>query len=59
MKGGEMMTEKVIEMIKFMWMYGSDGWEEALKTGLVISLHKKGDRDNPNNFKGSCTAMYG
>ena len=52
MKGGESMKGKMIEMIQFMWMNGSDKWEEGLKTGLVIPLHKKGDRDNPNNFRG-------
>ena len=35
-----------------MWMNGSDRWEEELKTRLVIPLHKKGDRNNPNNFSG-------
>ena len=29
-----------------------DRWEEGLKTGLVIPLHKKGDRDNANNYRG-------
>ena len=51
-QGGGMLTEKVIEMIQFMWRYGSDRWEEGLKTGLVIPLHKKGDRDNANNYRG-------
>ena len=51
-KGGEMMTQKVVEMVQFMWMNGSDKWEEGLRTGLVIPLHKKGDRDNPNQYRG-------
>ena len=29
-------------------------WPKQLKVGLAIPLHKKGDRKNPNNYRGVC-----
>ena len=30
---------------------GQDTWEEELKTGLVIALHKKGHGNDPNKYR--------
>ena len=54
LRGGEMLTERLVETIQYMFVNGSDQWEEGLKTGLVIPLHKKGDRDDPNKYRGVC-----
>jgi hypothetical protein len=53
-EGGEMLTERLVLTIRFMFMNPHDTWEESLKTGLVIPLHKKGDRDDPNKYRGVC-----
>ena len=37
------IKDRLIEMIQYMFNHGADSWEEALKIGLVIPLHKKGD----------------
>ena len=29
-------------------------WEESLKIGVIVPLFKKGDRDNPGNYRGVC-----
>ena len=54
LRGGQMLTDRLIETIQYMFMNGSEEWEEGLKTGLVIPLHKKGDRDDPNKYRGVC-----
>ena len=34
-------------------------WDEALKTGVVIPIHKKGDRNNKGNYRGICLLAMG
>ena len=38
--------------VKYMWNTNSTLWEEPLKVGVVIPLFKKGDRSEPNNYRG-------
>ena len=52
LKGDVRIFDEVVYLIQFMFSNSADKWEEALKIGLVIPLHKKGDKDNPNNFRG-------
>ena len=52
MKGGERMIDRIVETVQYMFMNGQENWEIDLKTGLVIPLHKKGDRDDPNKYRG-------
>ena len=52
LKGGPMILDEIVEMVQFMFNNSADKWEDSLKVGLVIALHKKGDKDNPNNFRG-------
>ena len=37
-----------------MFCNSADKWEGALKIGMVIPLFKKGDKDNPGNYRGIC-----
>ncbi len=46
------MAEKIIETVQYMFLNGQEIWETVLKTGLMIPLHKKGDRDGPNKYRG-------
>ena len=59
MKAGPEITNKIIEMVQFMFENGADKWEESLKIGIVIPLFKKGDRNNPNNYRGVCLLAMG
>ena len=59
MKGGPEMKHQLHQMIKFMFNNGSDRWEEALKIGLVIPLHKKGDKNVEGNYRGVCLLPMG
>ena len=52
LQGGPEIFERVVNMVQMMFEKGAEEWEELLKIGQVISLHKKGDRNNPNNFRG-------
>ena len=54
LRGGALLTDRLVETVQYMFMNGSEEWEEGLKTGLVIPLHKKGDRDDPNKYRGVC-----
>ena len=58
-KAGPRMQAKVMKMVRFMFENGADNWEESLKSGLVIPLHKKGDRNNENNYRGVCLLAMG
>ena len=47
-------------MIQFMFRRPADEWEDTLKSGLVVPLYKmKGDRDDPNNYRGVCLLSMG
>lgn len=59
LKGGQEVFDKIVEMIQFMFLNGHDKWEESLKVGIVIPLHKKGDRNDPNKYRGVCLIPMG
>ncbi len=58
-KGGAEITDRVIELVQYMFSNGSDKWEEELKIGLVIPLFKKGDRNRRDNYRGVCLLAMG
>ena len=37
-----------------MWNTSATLWEEPLKVGVIIPLFKKGDKSDPNNYRGIC-----
>ena len=46
--------------MKFMWKNGAETWEDSLGGGTVVPLYKgKGDRNNPNNYRGVCLLSMG
>ena len=53
-KGGEGLKQEIVKLVQFMFENSAESWEESLKIGLVIPLHKKGDINNPNNYRGVC-----
>ena len=52
MKGGEEVTERIIRLVQFMFNNDADKWEGELKVGIVVPLHKKGDRNLRDNYRG-------
>jgi hypothetical protein len=52
LKGGEEVTERIIKLVQFMFNNDADKWEEELKVGIVVPLHKKGDRNLRDNYRG-------
>ena len=52
LKGGREILNRLIEMVQFMFGSDADKWEESLKIGLVIPLHKKGDINDCNKYRG-------
>ena len=54
MKGGEELINRLVQTVQYMFANGQENWEDDLKTGLVIALHKKGDRNDPNKYRGVC-----
>ena len=52
LKGGPEIMDRLVDMIQFMFCNDADKWEESLKIGLVIPLHKKGDINDCNKYRG-------
>jgi len=53
------IRDRVVGMVQFMFRESADRWEEGLKGGLVVPLHKKGDRNNRDNYRGVCLLAMG
>jgi len=51
-KASKEIQEVAVLKVKYMWNTNSTLWEEPLKVGVVIPLFKKGDRSEPNNYRG-------
>ena len=52
--GGVEVTNRVVQLVQFMFENAADTWEDELKLGLVIPLFKKGDRNKKDNYRGVC-----
>ena len=59
LKGGRKVLEEVVAVIQHMFLNGADSWEEALRVGIVVPLFKKGDRNEPGNYRGVCLLSLG
>ena len=44
----------VIHLVQEMFATGADKWEQSAKVGQIVSLFKKGDRQNCGNYRGVC-----
>ena len=45
---------KVIEIVRMMFEKRANEWDESAKSGIIVSLFKKGDRKCVNNYRGVC-----
>ena len=48
------IQEVVVLKVKDMWNTSATLWEEPLKVGVIIPFSKKGDKSDPNNYRGIC-----
>ena len=53
-KASKEIQDVVIQKVKNMWNTSATLWEEPLKVGAIIPLFKKGDKSDPNNYRGIC-----
>ena len=54
MKACEGIQGRVIEIVQKMFEVRANEWDELVKVGTMVPLHKKGARDQANNFRGVC-----
>ena len=58
--GGRGVMQKLLKVVQKMFSSGAEEWEDTLKSGMVIPLYKmKGDRNDPNNYRGVCLLSMG
>ncbi|MEL7302028.1 MAG: endonuclease/exonuclease/phosphatase family protein, partial [Pseudomonadota bacterium] len=55
----EELQERVIEMVQKMFVSRANDWSEGLKGGIIVPLYKKGDREDPGNYRGVCLLAMG
>ena len=50
----EVIQGRVIEIVQKIFEVKANKWDELVKVGDMVPLHKKGARDQANNFRGVC-----
>ena len=50
----EEVRQSIISLVQTMFTSRANGWEESLKVGIMVPIHKKGDRNDTNNYRGVC-----
>ena len=50
----EEVKGRVIDIVKWMFDERADRWDESVRVGIMVPLHKKGDRSDRNNYRGVC-----
>ena len=53
------VRDRVVGLVQRMFREGPGSWEESLRKGVMIPLHKKGDRNDRNNYRGVCLLAMG
>ena len=53
-KACQEIKDRVIEIVQEMFEVRADRWDERAKVGVMVPLHKKGDRNDRNNYRGVC-----
>ena len=59
LEAGPDVLDMVVGMIQFMFNNEADKWEDSLKIGQVLALHKKGDINVPGHYRGVCLLPMG
>ena len=53
------MKGEVIEMVQKMFVSRANDWSGLLKGGIIVPLYKKGNREDPGNYRGVCLLAMG
>ena len=53
-EAGDEIKRSVYRKIQWLWVNPAHRWEDGQKVGIIIPLHKKGDKKDMNNFRGVC-----
>ena len=53
-KASKEIQDVVVLKVKDMWNTSATLWEEPLKVGVIIPFFKKGDKSDPNKYRGIC-----
>ena len=53
-KASKEIQEVVVLKVKDVWNTSATLWEEPLKVGVIIPLFKKGNKSDPDNYRGIC-----
>ena len=59
MEAGVEVIDMVVNLVQDMFQNSAEKWEKSLKAGLVIALHKKGNINVENNYRGVCLLAMG
>ena len=51
---GDEIRKSVYRQIQWLWENPAHRWDEEQKVGIIIPLHKKGDKKDMNDFRGIC-----
>ena len=58
-EAGEEIINLTVKLVQDMYRYSADRWENSLKVGQMVALHKKGNINIPNNYRGVCLLAMG
>ena len=53
-EAGDEIRKSVYRKIQWLWENPAHRWNDRQKVGIIIPLHKKGDKKDMNNFRGVC-----
>ena len=53
------IKNRVVRIVLRMFESRADRWEDSLKCGQIVPLHKKGNRNDANNYRGICLLPTG
>ena len=53
-EAGDEIKRSVYRKIQWLWENPAHRWEDEQKVGIIMPLHKKGDKKDMNNFRGVC-----
>ena len=46
--------KRIVNVLHTMFRTTAEHWEDIVKVGLIIPLHKKGAKQKPDNYRGLC-----
>ena len=46
--------KRIVKVMQNMFTTSAEYWDDIVKVGLIIPLHKKGAKDKPDSFRGVC-----